>query len=73
MIENISRLHLCVDPQVFKGLFMKSFPRIIDGTELTVENVEDVLVRYAKVLNHHVEVFGNGDKKLGILKKLKIN
>merc|ERR1712029_485014 len=55
------------NPQVFKGLFMKSFPRIIDGTELTVENVEDVLVRYAKVLNHHVEVFGNDDKKLGIL------
>ena len=43
------------NPQLFKALFMRSFPRLHDGMELTTDGVEDVLVNMDRMLNDHLE------------------
>lgn len=56
--------------QIFKGLVMESFPRIIDGTEARVDNVEEILIKMDRVLNRFLEKM-EGGKQVSKLKKLK--
>ena len=59
-----------LDAQIFKAIFMESFQPIIHGSELTVDNVEDALIGWDKVLNQHAEKIMSVEKT-GALKRLK--
>jgi len=36
-------------------MFVKHFPVLIKGTEVTLHNVEDILVKYDRLLNDFIE------------------
>ena len=59
-----------LDAQIFKAIFMESFQPIIHGSELTVDNMEDALIGWDKVLNQHAEKIMSVEKT-GALKRLK--
>lgn len=42
-------------PQLFKSLFMKSFPKLNSGNEVTSERIEDYLVNYIRMLNNYLD------------------
>ena len=45
------------NPQLFKSLFMKSFPKLNSGNdnEITSERVEDYLISYIRMLNNYLD------------------
>ena len=59
------------NPQILKSIFIKSFPTIVEETELTEENVEQVLIKLSRIFNDYAEA--HEAKKSGLLKKLKRN
>ena len=54
------------DAQLFKALFMKSFPKLNNGED-TLEGIEDYLVRYTKMLSEYLERDSTISKRWQIL------
>jgi len=44
------------NPQILKGIFMKFFPRINDGPQLSVEGVEEHLITLTRLINDQIEL-----------------
>ena len=54
-------------------MFMKHFPVLVERTEVTVHNVEDILVKYVRLLNDFIESSEQSNKpsRFKVLRKLK--
>ena len=59
--------------QLSKSLFIKSFPPLIDGNEVLINNIEDLLVKHEIVLNQQLKHFEGLErrKRFAVLGKLK--
>lgn len=60
------------NPQLFKSLFMKSFPRLNSGNEVTSEKIEDYLVSYIRLLNNYLDGETTVSKRWRILSTSKL-
>jgi len=60
------------NPQLFKSLFMKSFPRLNNGNDIELDGMEDFLVSYVRMLSNYLERETVLNKRWRILSSMKL-